>query len=475
MDSDAVIFQINGFRINPIRHLVNVRQLLAFTDNGIYSIQGNGSGEVTPTSIGAQQENYIGCAALLRPIVVGNSAIYVAARGNIVRDVRFDLYTNGYLGQSVSLYSQHLLDGYTLLSWTYQEVQNSIVWSVRNDGTLLGLTYIPEQQEMIVGWHHHDTANGLFDDVICVPEQTPNGGQQDMLYAVVSRVINGVSVRYIERMPSRLIIDPLSDQQFVDCSTQWDGRNTGTGTLALTGGTTWAETELLTLVSSPGIFTSGSVGAVYVLRDAAGDEVRFTVSAYVSATRVQGYASEAVPAGLQSIPVTTWSHCATTLAMPQLAGQQVSLLGDGAVLAWPDPEGESTTLLVPSNGNLVLPVPCEVATAGLPITADVQTLDPENPQPGQTFIERIRTVQKATLKLDQSGALLVGEDFTTMEELDFRTDEDADNPTALFSGTANYEFRNSYSYGGSVCIRQARPLATRLLNVAATVVLNDEE
>ena len=96
----------------------------------------------------------------------------------------------------------------------YSKAPLPLVWFVSSNGKLLGLTYVPEQQ--IGAWHQHDTA-GLFESVAVVAE-----GNEDVLYAVVQRTINGSSVRYIERMASRQFVDQ-EDAFFVDCGLTYDG------------------------------------------------------------------------------------------------------------------------------------------------------------------------------------------------------------------------------------------------------------
>jgi hypothetical protein len=79
---------------------------------------------------------------------------------------------------------------------------------------LLGLTYVPEEQ--IGAWHEHAT-DGFFESVAAVSE-----GNEDRLYAVIRRVVNGVTVRYVERMASRLFAG-LTDCIFMDAALSYTG------------------------------------------------------------------------------------------------------------------------------------------------------------------------------------------------------------------------------------------------------------
>jgi hypothetical protein len=75
---------------------------------------------------------------------------------------------------------------------------------VRSDGKLLGLTYIREQE--ILAWHWHTTgerADGSHDAVrrVCVVPES----DEDVLYVLVARTVEGDTRHYIERLERRFI------------------------------------------------------------------------------------------------------------------------------------------------------------------------------------------------------------------------------------------------------------------------------
>ena len=61
--------------------------------------------------------------------------------------------------------SNHLFTGYTLKEWAWAEEPYKIVWAIRNDGALLSLTYLKEQD--VYAWARHDTF-GLYQSVCSV-------------------------------------------------------------------------------------------------------------------------------------------------------------------------------------------------------------------------------------------------------------------------------------------------------------------
>jgi hypothetical protein len=68
-----------------------------------------------------------------------------------------------------------------------------MLWMVRADGQLVSMTYEREQQ--VVGFARHWTTNGTFESVATINGST----NEDEVYVLVNRTINGSTVRYIER------------------------------------------------------------------------------------------------------------------------------------------------------------------------------------------------------------------------------------------------------------------------------------
>lgn len=217
-DDDAVAFRLAGNNHHPVRHLLAIKGLIALTDAGEWTITGAGGPQspLTPSSLDADQQTYIG-ASDCRPVIVGNSIIYVQARGANVHDLQFDQQVEGLGGRDLSIFAAHLFDGFTLTELDYAQHPQSIVWAIRSDGTLLGLTYIREQD--VWGWHRHDTgAAGRFEHVCVVPEVG-----DDAVYVIVRRTIGGVFTRAIEQLEKRLILNVAVDAFFVDAGLSYFG------------------------------------------------------------------------------------------------------------------------------------------------------------------------------------------------------------------------------------------------------------
>jgi len=463
-DDDAVTFTLAGRQVNEVRHLVELGKLITLTSGGEWSIEGDEAGILKPGDINPKQHSYNG-SGTLPPLIIGGNALYVQARGSIVRDLGFDYQIDGYRGNDLTVFSAHMFDKYTITDWTYQQIPHSIVWAVRSDGTLLGLTYVKEHQ--VLGWHRHDF-DGTVENVCAVPE-----GNEDALYLVVKRTVNGSTKRYIERMASRQVND-IVDSIFLDAALTYDGRNTDNAhTMTLSGGTTWAYDETLTLTSSTSYFSSAEVGNQIHLTGSAGTIIRFSIETYNSATEVTGRAHKTVPAAMRSAAISNWSRAVDSVSgLWHLEGEEVSVFADGFVVA--NPNNTAYEVVEVTNGTLTLDKCYSVIHVGLPITADMETLDIDTAQ-GETLTDKQKNIAQVTAHVDSSRGLWVGAAPPPNEATDFleglteykgRNSETYDEPTALKTDKITINIRPEWNSNGRIFIRQTDPLPLAVLAVA---------
>jgi hypothetical protein len=209
---DSITIALGTQQVNEIRHLVPLTELVALTGGAEVVVHSNGDA-LTPASIDQDASSYWGCSSL-QPVPVGNSLLFVQERGSLVRDLVYTVEGEGMVGADLSVMAGHLFKGYTLVDWCYQQSPDSVVWAVRSDGTLLGLTYMREQE--VWAWHRH-TTDGEFESVCCIRE-----GTDDIVYAIIKRTIGGATRRFIERMEPRTWTD-AEDARCLDSFLTYDG------------------------------------------------------------------------------------------------------------------------------------------------------------------------------------------------------------------------------------------------------------
>lgn len=467
-DADPLEFELVGSRALQVRALADLGRLVVFTTEGEHITNGDGSGALTPSDINPRQVSANGATAVA-PMLVNSSALYVQARGSQVRDLfKTPVQIDGYDGDERSIWSSHLFRGYTIVDGAYQQVPDSIAWFVRSDGDLNAMTYVREQS--MFGWHRHDT-QGSFESVCTVPESS-----EDALYAVVTRTVNGASVRQIERLSTRAIADgtnAIKDNVFVDSSISFDGRNTGACTMTITTGTTYVAGQTLTLTASvAGTFTSDMVGDKINVTSTTGTVVHLLITAYTSGTVVSVTGDIDIPANLQNTARTTWARARKTI--PQLwhlEGLSVSVQGDSFVEA--NPNNSSLTTRTVSSGSVTLGRWYEVLHIGLPYVSDLKTLAIDTADPFQNLTGRMKLVQNVMTQVYRSRGIYAGEtlpssDSSTTglsEMIPLPSGQSYDSTPTLTTDVKDVDIHGEWNTGGQVVIRQLDPLPCTILSV----------
>ena len=176
----------NGFEI---LHLVPAKDLVILTTGNEWIIEG--SSVITPAKINPRPQTMRG-SNTCPPQHIGNRIVHVQRSGKTVRDLGYQYDADNYNGDDLTLLATHLTEGHKLVSSAYVQEPNSTLYYVRDDGVLLSLAFIKEQN--VFAWSHHKT-DGKYKKVASIPN-----GASDVLYVTVER--NGKT--YIERFNPNL-------------------------------------------------------------------------------------------------------------------------------------------------------------------------------------------------------------------------------------------------------------------------------
>lgn len=222
-ESDAVTFRLITGQGNTIRHIRSFEdRLFVFTSGVVWNVQPGGDVDaITPTSKKIRVEEYL-ASTDVPPITIKKNILMVSGkqnRGFEVHTLGYSLQTDSYAGSDLTVISRHLFEGFTIREWAYAERPYRLVAAVRDDGDIVVMTYLQEQQ--IFAWARWET-QGEFESICVVPE-----GQEDVIYVVVKRTINGVDKKYIERLHTRSF-STIEDAFFIDSGLTYDGSPTTT-------------------------------------------------------------------------------------------------------------------------------------------------------------------------------------------------------------------------------------------------------
>jgi hypothetical protein len=149
--ADSFIYTIAANKVNTIRWLAPARDLIVGTAGGEFKV-GRPSGEpLQPDNVQITQQTTYG-GYNTQPIQIGNSVLFLQRQRKKIREFSYRFEDDAYLAQDMTLLSEHIT-GNGIIDVDYAQEPDSIYWAVRDDGTLLGMTY--QRQEDIIAWHRH--------------------------------------------------------------------------------------------------------------------------------------------------------------------------------------------------------------------------------------------------------------------------------------------------------------------------------
>ena len=213
LDDESLAFTLATDDVNVIQWMKASDVLLVGTVGGEFKLHGSGN-PVTPSNVRVVQETKYG-SSTVTPITSGRAVIFNQRATKKLRQLIFDLNVEGFVAPDLTILAEDITgDGITHMA--YQQEPDSVVWAVRADGVLLGLTYQRDQQ--VVAWHQHPIGgtNAEVESVAVIPSAD---GKSDELWASIKRTIAGVTVRTVEY---------LNDSIYVDSGLEYSGSPTAT-------------------------------------------------------------------------------------------------------------------------------------------------------------------------------------------------------------------------------------------------------
>lgn len=506
-DGDAITGTPWSQQINGVQWLVPMPGgLVVLTGKGAWQLTGQNNGPITPSTQTATPQAYNGCNNIVEPIVVNYDILYLQAKGSIFRDLSYNFFVNIYTGTDLTVLSNHLFSNYTFSQWAWSEEPYKLAWAVRNDGVLLSLTYLKEQE--VFAWTRHDT-DGLFVSVTTVTEPPV-----DAVYVIVKRYIRGNWVYYAERMDNRawtsaencFCVDaglkyPLTYPAATLTPAASYGTNNIISTLMINGGKNYTAPSAIAVdptgagngatfecVVNAGVITSISVlteginyaqGTQLVISDSTGsgaiyqpiitNNVTFnasssvfnsgmvgnvirvgggnaTITSYVSGTQVVANITQSISNTLNDDPLSQ--------PVPAIAGTWSLSVPTKTVSGLNHLEGKSVAILADGsvftnqtvvNGTITLPTQASYIVVGLPFTVQIQTLylDPIN-QP-VTIQNKRKNIYSVGVRLESSRGLFVG-----CNQIDASTQPGLANQTwGESTGMVEVKERNANTNAGS--------------------------
>jgi hypothetical protein len=208
---DSIENTIYSGKINRIRWIEAFnRDLATGTTERHWRIFAPDGGGIAPNNIDISPENSWG-SAKVQPVQIGTSLIYVEDKGSKINDLFESPNKRSLIGDNLSVLAPSLFDGFEIVSLAFQRTPDPVLWCVRDDGIVLGMTYLKAQD--IWAWHRHST-DGLFKSVTAIP-----GEIYDEVYFCVQRS----SKFFIELMEDKWTDGNIANYRGLDSMLTYEG------------------------------------------------------------------------------------------------------------------------------------------------------------------------------------------------------------------------------------------------------------
>jgi hypothetical protein len=505
--ADAFKFTLSPIsaKVDKIQSLVPSLNFLAInTFEGISKADGDSAGDpISPSTINITPVVTAGCLQQITPFLLGITMLYVHRSGLIFYSLEYDIFYNAYNAMDKDLscdqWSQSpVVGGSGVIQMVYQVSRPTAFWFVRNDGVLIGRTYMVK--ENINGIHRH-LIGGNSPKVLSAGIM-PRGNAYDQLWIVSQRVVNGHTVCFVEYANDDIIIPELDDYctgdanqvtdtltwknamfeaqkqyVYVDAALTYDG-----SLLGLNAGATLTPAAVtgnsVAFTASQAVFTASMVGQQLWKQSQNGVGVgRAVILAYVSSTQVTCQILTPFD-NVTAMPAGQWYlTTAVVSGIWHLNGELVDVMADGGdaspVNAVTDGFGRSLVQVV--NGSITLQYQASVVHVGEPYSGLLRSMafEPQS-QEGPT-VARKKNINRLGIKFLNTLGARYGTSLYDMSVVQFASQSDLmGRPSPLFSGVKSVVLQDNTDYDKHVYIQQVRPLPCNVECIIPFVDTDDE-
>lgn len=234
-DDNAITGTLQSGEVNAIQWMdSDLRGLVIGTAKQEFLVTPSTLGEfITPTNK-KSDAFYTTGSAYIKPVRAGAGLTFVQRARRRLHDINYSFEQDTLKPRDLTLAAEHITRT-QIIGIAYQQEPVNVIWGVRNDGLLIGMTYYPDQE--VFGWHRHPVggvsdaagAAAIVESISVIPS---SDGSRDELWLIVKRYINGATRRYIEYMTRYYEDDMDQEDAFhVDCGLTYDS----TATNVITG------------------------------------------------------------------------------------------------------------------------------------------------------------------------------------------------------------------------------------------------
>ena len=488
-DDKAIVKRVQGKRLQTIQWLASQNDYMAIGSAGgeFRMFSSDAAGVLTPNATVIRSATYRG-SAFKSPVQFDNQIIFIQQNLRELYELRYEVVKDNFSSRNLLLLAEDVpyadVNGRGgILRMAYQASPDSTIWMVHGDGSIIGLTYEPDQK--VIGVHPHSIGNGLalVDDIaVC---QNPDATAQELWFLATIEV-DGTTKQYVcymdkqyrpalsyERATTDEKIRALDEAYFVDVGLKFDnpvllasytqateGVFTATAHGFLDGDRVKlrapqgpAEMDRLSAI------VSDKTANTFKLKNAAGD--------YIDTTGWADRGTVIDPSVTNYNSALVRKEVTTITGLDHLEGLEVWILADGMV----HPNRTVT------GGEIELIRRASIVAVGLPCSYRGET---------QRFTAggRLGTGQGQPVSIDKVAVVLhntVGGSFSmgnglerALEPVNLREGNGPmDQSPPLFTGTKTVNMESSWDTEPTVYFENEQPLPMTVLAVAPRLTLNE--
>jgi hypothetical protein len=484
-DADAMIYTLASSQVNVIRALAPSRTLIILTTGAEFAASsGTTADPITPTNIQIKRQTTYGTADV-QPVTSGSAVLFLQRAKRKIRELQFNFDVDGYIAPDMTILAEHVSEG-GFVELAVQQEPDNVIWVVRSDGQLCGLTY--RREEQVVAWHRHiiggisgaatitvtdfsNIATGTKlvltksdGSTVTITCQGAGAGTPDSNKFFHNESNNTTAdnlFTLLNGLDDFTVANPAANVVTVKETTR-----AGTGFLSIESDDT---TRLATTNQANALVESVAV----IPGDLDEDEVYVVVQRTVNGATKRfierltdiDFGTAATNAFYVDSGLTYSGSAATTISgLTHLEGESVTILADGA--AHPNK--------TVSSGAITLDRSATKAQIGLGYTSQLKTMRIEGGSAQGTSQGAFKRIHDVTVRLFRTVGAKVGSSSTNNDLIPFRSSADEMGQALdLFTGDKAIEFPNGYDTDAYVFVKQEQPLPMTVIGIYARMEVFD--
>ena len=152
--SNGMTFTFDSGTIDEIQWLVSQEKLLAGSTGGVYAVYGSEQDlTITPFNFTIKREGTQPAQTGANAVPYDSNALYIQGTGKKVRVITFGDSATGAKSADITSRATDILNQ-SAKQVIETDIPNFVSWFRMGDGTIVGLTYIPQLE--IIAWHTHE-------------------------------------------------------------------------------------------------------------------------------------------------------------------------------------------------------------------------------------------------------------------------------------------------------------------------------